>query len=40
MGQVMTAHGYRSANEGERLVKAEWVVIDGKDDNLYPDRKS
>ena len=40
VGQIMTVHGHRSAKEGERLVKAERVVIDGKDYNLYPDRKS
>jgi hypothetical protein len=40
VGQIMTVHGHRSAREGERLVKAERVVIDGRDYNLYPDRKS
>jgi hypothetical protein len=39
-GQVMTAHGHRSAKKGQRLMKAERVVIDGKSYNLYPDRKS
>lgn len=39
-GQVMTAHGHRSARPGERLVKAERVVIEGKSYNLYPDRDS
>ncbi len=39
-GQVMTVHGHRSAREGERLVKAERVVINGQDYNLYPDRQS
>jgi hypothetical protein len=40
VGQMMTVHGHRSAKEGERLVKAERVVIDGKNYNLYPDRRS
>ncbi|RJQ77968.1 MAG: hypothetical protein C4519_12735 [Desulfobacteraceae bacterium] len=40
IGQTMTAHGHRSSRPGERLVKAERVVIDGRDYNLYPDRKS
>jgi hypothetical protein len=40
VGQIMTVHGHRSAKEGDRLVKAERVVIDGKNYNLYPDRKS
>lgn len=39
-GKFMTVHGHRSAREGERLVKAERVVIEGKDYDLYPDRKS
>ena len=39
-GQVITAHGHRSAKESERLMKAERIVIDGKSYNLYPDRKS
>ncbi|MDX1559476.1 MAG: DUF6152 family protein [Marinobacter sp.] len=39
-GREITVHGHRSAREGERLVKAERVVIDGKDYDLYPDRKS
>jgi hypothetical protein len=40
VGQIITVHGHRSAREGERLIKAERVVIDGRDYNLYPDRKS
>jgi hypothetical protein len=40
VGRVITVHGHRSAKPGERLVKAERVVIDGKSYNLYPDRKS
>ena len=39
-GQVMTAHGHRSANKGQRLMKAERLVIAGKSYNLYPDRAS
>lgn len=39
-GREITVHGHRSAKEGERLVKAERVVIDGKDYDLYPDRAS
>lgn len=38
--QVITAHGHRSLKKGERLMKAERVVINGKSYNLYPDRKS
>jgi hypothetical protein len=39
-GTVMTVHGHRSARRGERLVKAERIVIDGRNYNLYPDRES
>lgn len=39
-GQTITAHGHRSAKKGERLVKAERIVINGKSYNLYPDRQS
>lgn len=39
-GQIITAHGHRSAKKGLRLMKAERVVIDGKSYNLYPDRLS
>lgn len=39
-GRVITVHGHRSAKQGERLLKAERVVVDGKSYNLYPDRKS
>lgn len=39
-GTAITVHGHRSAKESERLVKAERVVIDGKDYNLYPNRES
>ncbi len=37
-GTEMTAHGHRSANASERLVKAESVVIDGQDYVLYAGR--
>jgi hypothetical protein len=40
MGTTVTAHGHRSANEAERLMKAERLVIAGQDYNLYPDRAS
>ena len=39
-GQTMTVHGHRSANLKELLIKAERIVIDGRDYNLYPDRAS
>jgi len=39
-GRTITVHGHRSAKAGERLVKAERIVIDGKDYNLYPGRPS
>lgn len=39
-GRTITVHGHRSAKPGERLVKAERLVVEGKDYNLYPDRKS
>jgi hypothetical protein len=40
VGRVITAHGHRSAREGERVMKAERVVIEGQPYNLYPDRAS
>ena len=40
VGRVITAHGHRSAKEGERVMKAERVVIDGQSYNLYPGRAS
>ena len=40
IGQVITVHGHRSSKEGQRLMKAERVVIDGKNHNLYPGRAS
>jgi hypothetical protein len=39
-GQIITVHGHRSAAKGQRLMKAERVVIDGQSYNLYPDRSS
>ena len=39
-GTKMTVHGHRSAKESERLVKAERVVIDNNNYNLYPNRES
>jgi len=39
-GTLVTAHGPRSARAGERLLKAERLVIDGRDYVLYPDRAS
>ncbi len=39
-GATITAHGHRSAKQGELLLKAERIVINGKDYNLYPDRDS
>lgn len=40
VGQVITAHGHRSSNPEQRLMKAERVVIDERSHNLYPDRES
>jgi Family of unknown function (DUF6152) len=40
MGTSVTAHGHRSADASERLVKAERLVIAGRDYVLYPDRAS
>lgn len=40
VGTLITVHGHRSAREGERLMKAERLEINGKDYNLYPDRDS
>lgn len=39
-GRDITVHGHRSARAGERLLKAERVIIDGVSYNLYPDRDS
>ena len=40
VGRMVTIHGHRSAKKDENLIKAERVVIDGRDYNLYPDRAS
>jgi hypothetical protein len=40
VGRLITVHGHRSAKESELLVKAERVVIEGKNYDLYPDRES
>jgi hypothetical protein len=40
LGTVVTAHGHRSLNPEERLMKAERLIIAGRDYNLYPDRAS
>jgi hypothetical protein len=40
VGRTITIHGHRSAKPGEKLIKAERVVIDRQDYNLYPDRAS
>ncbi len=37
-GRVITAVGNRSAKEGERLLKAVRIVIDGKNHDLYEGR--
>ena len=39
-GTKLLIHGHRSARKGERLMKAERIVIAGKSYNLYPDRPS
>ncbi len=39
-GARLVVHGHRSARKGERLMKAERLVIAGKSYNLYPDRPS
>ena len=39
-GTRLTVHGHRSARQGQRLMKAERLVIGGKSYNLYPDRPS
>jgi len=39
-GTRLLVHGHRSARAGERLMKAERIVIAGKSYNLYPDRPS
>lgn len=40
IGKQITVHGHRSAKASERLVKAERLIIDGVNHNLYPDRES
>jgi Family of unknown function (DUF6152) len=40
IGTEVTVHGHRSADPDEKLMKAERLVIAGKDYNLYPDRAS
>ena len=40
VGTKVTVHGHRSANRDEKLMKAERLIIAGKDYNLYPDRES
>jgi len=40
IGTTVTAHGHRSANPAERLMKAERLVIAGQNYDLYPDRTS
>ena len=39
-GTRLMVHGHRSARAGERLMKAERIVIAGRSYNLYPDRPS
>ena len=39
-GTQLVVRGHRSARRGERLMKAERIVIGGKSYNLYPDRPS
>src|SRR5919112_491699 len=39
-GTRLLVHGHRSARKGERLMKAERIVIAGRSYNLYPDRPS
>jgi hypothetical protein len=39
-GTMVTARGHRSAKASERVMKAERLVIAGREHNLYPDRAS
>lgn len=39
-GTILRIHGHRSTDVEQRLMKAERVVIDGTDYNLYPGRDS
>lgn len=38
IGRTITATGHRSETSGERIMKAERVIIDGTNYDLYPDR--
>ncbi len=38
IGRTITATGHRSEQSGERIMKAERVIIDGQNYDLYPDR--
>lgn len=40
IGRELTAHGHRSSDPDQHLMKAERIVIEGKSYNLYPDRAS
>jgi hypothetical protein len=40
IGTEVKVHGHRSADPDQKLMKAERLVIAGKDYNLYPDRES
>lgn len=40
IGKEVTVHGHRSANPDEKLMKAERLIIAGRDYDLYPDRES
>ena len=40
IGTEVTVHGHRSIDHDEKLMKAERLIIAGKDYNLYPDRES
>ena len=40
VGTRITVHGHRATDPARRLIKAERLVIDGKDYVLYPDRES
>ena len=40
IGRSLTAHGHRAADPARRLMKAEWLMIDGRRYELYPDRGS
>lgn len=39
VGRSVTAHGHRSTRPGERLLKANWLMIDGQRHVLYPERQ-